>query len=143
MISCHTSPFFFATPTSSWGEGAAEACLLSHSQFTSTSDLLQKTASSADVDPPEALQLACSNALFDLKVQQGEDIRYNHALASACALDKTLFCRDIQPAKGGVVPCLTSHTNEPGFSSECVAGVRFLVSVGVGYVRVHCQMHKD
>ncbi|MEW5319967.1 MAG: hypothetical protein WDW38_011076 [Sanguina aurantia] len=113
-----------------WGEGAAEACLLSHAHFSSTADQLQQGSSSAFQTPndddasPASLNESCGNALFDLKVQQGEDIRYNHALASACALDKTLFCRDIQPSKGGVVPCLLSHSSEPGFSSSCKSALR-------------------
>lgn len=112
--------------SSRWGEGAAEACLLSHTQFSSTADQLQQGSSSAfqtlnDDESSASLNESCINALFDLKVQQGEDIRFNHALASACTMDKTLFCRDIQPSRGGVVPCLTSHSSEPGFSSECGA----------------------
>lgn len=62
---------------------------------------------------------ACSRALFQRHLEEGEDIRFNFALSSACTLDKQMFCHDVQPGNGQVLKCLEHFKKEPTFSEPC------------------------
>ncbi|KAG2501821.1 hypothetical protein HYH03_000320 [Edaphochlamys debaryana] len=128
-----------------WGNGAAQACLLGHLRGTLPHVFSQvvfptsaSAASALAVGPAkskdEELSANCSAALVQRLIEEGEDIRLNFRLASACAGDKQELCRDVRPGGAAVLGCLEDHIAHPDMSEECrdaLSEVRQLRSLDV------------
>ncbi|GIL63487.1 hypothetical protein Vafri_17538 [Volvox africanus] len=126
-----------------WGEGAAQACLLAHLRGSlpqvfseiifpaigtgggggggDSSSPKRRHASSSNSGSAATVELSanCSAALVNRLMAEGEDIRFNYQLSSACAGDKQMLCRDVRPGGAAVLRCLERHLDSPDMSEEC------------------------
>ncbi|GIL81323.1 hypothetical protein Vretimale_1124 [Volvox reticuliferus] len=115
-----------------WGEGAAQACLLAHLRgslpqvfseiiFPAVGTVAKHSAGGSNSGSATTVELSanCSAALVRRLMAEGEDIRFNYRLSSACAGDKQMLCRDVRPGGAAVLRCLERHLDSPDMSEEC------------------------
>ncbi|KAL4443753.1 hypothetical protein ABPG75_011490 [Micractinium tetrahymenae] len=70
------------------------------------------------------LSKACTTKLFEHDERLAEDIDFKYPLHRACALEISIFCRDVPHGHALVVRCLQENIEDGEMSQECKAEVK-------------------